>query len=160
MRKKKKQAPSIEVVLPVGVPSDNTSLSEKQIAPDTATPYFSDTALESDVNFAEGRSLGKAGYPKKPPCGRGDCNAGPRCDLAGCYRHPPGWKPPASRGGANTSSGVTSGSSNGDLDWRAGLVIVALVVAMGAVFLLYNPRGDLPLCADNPDWNQYNCRAR
>ena len=38
------------------------------------------------------------------------------------------------------------------------IAIVALVGALGAV-LAMSGRNTLPLCSDQPAWNQYNCRA-
>ncbi len=38
------------------------------------------------------------------------------------------------------------------------IAIVALIGALGAV-LAMSGRNKLPLCADQPAWNQYNCRA-
>ena len=164
MGKNKKRLPVTGDVLPDGVAADNathTAFSHTPIAPDTATPHFADAKDAADASLRSTRSLSKNGYPKKPPCGRDDCNAGPRCDLAGCYRHPVGWKPPSEGSAPSVATKPPSADNKAinDLDWRAGLVVALLVVAMGAIFLLYNPRSDMPLCSEQPEWNQYNCRA-
>jgi hypothetical protein len=39
------------------------------------------------------------------------------------------------------------------------LIAIGLVLAALAAFVLVSNQQPLPLCADQPDWNQYNCRA-
>lgn len=41
------------------------------------------------------------------------------------------------------------------------IAVVTLAMAIGAVLLLRSPRSEaLPLCSEQPEWNQFNCRAR
>lgn len=41
------------------------------------------------------------------------------------------------------------------------IAVVALAMAIGGVLLLRSPRAEmLPLCSSQPEWNQFNCRAR
>ncbi len=41
------------------------------------------------------------------------------------------------------------------------IAVVTLAMAIGGVLLLRSPGSDaLPLCSEQPEWNQYNCRAR
>ena len=37
--------------------------------------------------------------------------------------------------------------------------IVTLAVAIGGILLLRAPKDPMPPCAEQPEWNQYNCRA-
>lgn len=37
--------------------------------------------------------------------------------------------------------------------------VILLFAALGAIIVMNN-RGKLPLCSDQPEWNQYNCRVR
>ncbi|MEM8773201.1 MAG: hypothetical protein AAGD92_16270 [Pseudomonadota bacterium] len=39
------------------------------------------------------------------------------------------------------------------------IAIVALAMALAAVFRIYNPRESEPACSELPEWNQYNCRV-
>ncbi|WDI30885.1 hypothetical protein PUV54_13065 [Hyphococcus flavus] len=39
------------------------------------------------------------------------------------------------------------------------LIAIGLVLAALAAFAMSNKQEPLPLCADLPEWNQYNCRA-
>lgn len=41
------------------------------------------------------------------------------------------------------------------------IAVVALAMAIGGVLLLRSPKAEmLPLCSSQPEWNQFNCRAR
>lgn len=40
------------------------------------------------------------------------------------------------------------------------IAVVTLALALTAVLRLYSPKESMPLCAEQPEWNQYNCRAR
>ncbi|MEO1252857.1 MAG: hypothetical protein AAFW81_11000 [Pseudomonadota bacterium] len=39
------------------------------------------------------------------------------------------------------------------------IAIVALAMALAAVFRIYNPGDQMQPCSELPEWNQYNCRA-
>ncbi len=39
------------------------------------------------------------------------------------------------------------------------IAIVALAMALAAVFRVYNPKETMPPCSEQPEWNQYNCRS-
>lgn len=39
------------------------------------------------------------------------------------------------------------------------IAVVALSMALGAIFMIYKPRENMPLCSELPEWNQYNCRV-
>lgn len=41
------------------------------------------------------------------------------------------------------------------------IAVVTLAMAIGGVLLLRAPKSEaLPLCSEQPEWNQFNCRAR
>ena len=41
------------------------------------------------------------------------------------------------------------------------IAVVTLAMAIGGVLLLRSPKAEaLPLCSAQPEWNQFNCRAR
>lgn len=41
------------------------------------------------------------------------------------------------------------------------IAVVTLAMAIGGVLLLRSPKSEaLPLCSAQPEWNQFNCRAR
>lgn len=39
------------------------------------------------------------------------------------------------------------------------IAVVALAMALAAVFRIANPSDPMPACSEQPDWNQFNCRA-
>jgi hypothetical protein len=60
---------------------------------------------------------------------------------------------------ADASAGRRDASSRDKQNLTILIAVVALAMALAAVFRVYNPKETMPLCSEQPEWNQYNCRA-
>ena len=123
--------------LPKGVPASNREAPTQArfVAPDAATPLF----VRDGLRHAPGAGFHE---PEKP------LGASPEDDDDR--------KKPAP--GARRREGALLIDAAG---WPGPAIAAAALLAVAGVIgaaLIANSRPALPLCSEQPDWNQYNCR--
>ena len=126
--------------LPKGVPASNREapVAARFVAPDASTPVFA----RNGQNRAPGGGAHEAAFHEtEKPFEASSEDDDDRNKPARRHRRQnllidaAGWPSPA----------------------MAAVAVLAVVGAVGAV-LIANSRPSTPLCADQPEWNQYNCR--
>ena len=147
--------------LPQGVPASNAHLyrapaadrdgARTRLAADASTAAYAapDMATPRFASAAEPR-------PAAKPDPTAGLKAGPQPSAASAYSTDLSGAR-AAPAGRRGSAGKTGGSFIGARAVLWGLVGAAL--AAGLAVLMVGTTDRAPLCADQPAWNQYNCRA-
>lgn len=136
--------------LPDGVPADNKEKPDARAsfaspdfaAPDMATPRFTKEPARGPGGASAAQPLSVQPPPAAPPLSLGAAQAAEDAPAASTAR-----KGEAASRRFPLSPGQTVLFA----------AILILLGALGAGVMLNG--GGTPLCADQPDWNQYNCRA-
>ena len=125
--------------LPKGVPASNREapVAARFVAPDASTPVFARNAQSRAPGAADEAAFHETEKPFEASSEDDDDRKKPaqRPRRQNLLIDAAGWPSPA----------------------MAAVAVLAVVGLVGAA-LIANSRPATPLCADQPEWNQYNCR--